>query len=278
MDSYFVIISKIDDINKYYYVNISENKFEYHILVGGLKIKCVSIIINKKNNNALLELYQHHIKCSLEKGEEVIDLLKNTLYFISQKFPTIKYIEFIDNSFIQCKNKKKISLPDLSFAKYNKTWYEKNFNAIPSKSSKDNIKMLKRQIIKNLSKKIKLSTHEFQDEFYSNELFQKKKILEIIKDAYIKDNTLKEYLDKLKEYDCVFYEKIFNKKIGTLLQGTEWIIKIDSIKNSTINSIIKNIEKIKENNDLNKLFKKLVTLNNNESKKNGGNIYDGGLI
>ena len=239
MESYFVIISKIDDHNKYYYGIITENKFEYHILVGGLKIKCVSIIINKKNNNTLLELYQYNIRCSLfadlQKGEEVIDLLKNTLYFISQKFSSVKYIEFIDNSFIQCKNKKKISLPDLSIAKYNKTWYEKNFNAIPSKSSKDNIKILKKQIYKNLNKKIKLTTNDLLDEYYSNEIFQKKKILDIIKSVYIKDMTLKEYLDKLKDYDCVFYEKIFNKKIGNLLQGTEWIIEIDTIKEYIIN-------------------------------------------
>ena len=105
LESYYIIKSLIEDNNKYYYVNITETKYEYNILVGGIKMKCVNIIIDKKREVALLELVQHHNKCSL--NDETEDLLKNSLYFCIIQFPNIKYFEFIDNSFILCNNKKK---------------------------------------------------------------------------------------------------------------------------------------------------------------------------
>ena len=100
METYYIIKSKINDIIKYYYVNILTNKDEYNILIGGIKIKCVNIIIDKERKTGLLELLQHHFKCSLfsdlEKGTEVIDLLKNSLNFVIIKYPFVKYIELID--------------------------------------------------------------------------------------------------------------------------------------------------------------------------------------
>lgn len=63
MKSYYIIKSMIDNCIKHYYVNVLETDFEYNILIGGVKIKCVNIIINKTNNIAILELLQHHFKC-----------------------------------------------------------------------------------------------------------------------------------------------------------------------------------------------------------------------
>ena len=255
-------------------MNILTNKDEYNILIGGIKMKCINIIINKKRNIALLELVQYHIKCflftDLEKGDEVKDLLQNSLNFIVIQYPKLKYIELIDNSFIICKNKKRISLPDFTVLKYNKTWYEKYFNAIPS--IKEDIKLIKNQIIKKLNKKIKLNYEEFINEYYINPFFEKKNMINIIENNYIKNMKLKDFLDKLEKYDCIFYEKIFNKKIGTLLQGTEWIIKIDTIKEYNINSEIIITEKLKYNNDLSKLLIKLNKLNIKDQK--GGNVYN----
>lgn len=278
MESYYIIKSTLNNNTKYYYVNISESDYEYNILIGGIKIKCVNIIINKKRNVALLELFQHHQKCSLfsdlEKGDEVKDLLRNSLYFIISKYPVLKYIELIDNSFIICKNKKRISLPDLTFVKYNKTWYEKYFNAIPSKNSKDNIKIIKKQILKNINKKIKLTLDDFINEYYTDSIFQKQNMINIIKNMYFKNIIFKDFLDKIEDYDCIFYENIFNKKIGSLLQGTEWIIKIKTIQEYNITSEIINTEKIKNNDNLNILFKKLKNLNIKELTQKGGNFCD----
>jgi hypothetical protein len=278
MESYYIIKSTLNNNTKYYYVNISESDYEYNILIGGIKIKCVNIIINKKRNVALLELFQHHQKCSLfsdlEKGDEVKDLLRNSLHFIISKYPALKYIELIDNSFIICKNKKRISLPDLTFVKYNKTWYEKYFNAIPSKNSKDNIKIIKKQILKNINKKIKLTLDDFINEYYTDSIFQKQNMINIIKNMYFKNIIFKDFLDKIEDYDCIFYENIFNKKIGSLLQGTEWIIKIKTIQEYNITCEIIHTEKIKNNDNLNILFKKLKNLNIKELNQKGGNFCD----
>jgi hypothetical protein len=242
MESYYIIDSKINNIKKHYYVNITETDDEDNILVGGLKMKCVNIIIDKIKNIGLLELLQHNFKCSLftnlQKGEEVKNLIENSLHFVISKYPELKYIEFIDNSFIICKNKNRVSLPDITFVKYNKTWYEKNFGAIPSKNLKDNIKILKKQILKNLNKKLKLNLEDFMNEYYSNKFFKNKNFMDLIKNIYIKNMLLKDFLDKIMEYDYIFYEKIFSDLIGNLLQGTKWIIKIDTIQKYDITSDI----------------------------------------
>jgi hypothetical protein len=107
---------------------------------------------------------------------------------------------------------------------------KKNFNAIPSNNSKFKV------------------------------------AIDIIKNLYTQNMTLKDFLDKFQEYDCVFYENIFNKLIGNLLQGTEWIIKIETIKEYNLQS-----ETIKENSDLNILYKKLT----NKEYNKGATIYDG---
>jgi len=282
MGSYYIIKSKIDNYIKCYYVNVSETENEYNILIGGLKIKCVNIIIIKTNNIAILELLQHHFKCSLfsdlKKGDEVIDLLKNSLFFVTSKYHDVKYFELVDNSFILCKNKKRISLPDLSFVKYNKTWYEQYFNAIPDENSKDDIIMIRKRIIKKLNKKLKMNYHDFINKYYTEIIFKKNNIINVIKDSYNKNIIFKDFLDKLQEYDCVFYEKVFNDFIGNLLKGTKWIILVKTIKTYNINSDIINTDKIKDNDDLNILFKKLTKLNIKEQNQKGGNLYNGGIF
>ena len=274
MDSYYIIKSILNNSTKYYYVNILDDDT---VLVGGVKMKCVNILIDKINKIAILELLQHHIKCSLfsdlQKGEEVKDLLKNSLNFVITHYPYLKYIELIDNSFIICANKKKISLPDITFIKHNKTWYEKYFNAIPSEDSKDTIIVLQKQILKILNKKLKLNYEDFIKKYYSDPIFNKKNRIDIIKNIYKKNMTCKDFLDKLQDYDCILYEKIFNNLIGTLLNGTKWIIPIKTIQNYNVHSEITESKKIKVNNDLNSLFKKLDKLNIKEIYQKGGDFW-----
>jgi hypothetical protein len=280
LESYYIIKSLIENNNKYYYVNITETKYEYNILVGGIKMKCVNIIIQKKRDVALLELVQHHDKCSLfsdlQKGYETEDLLKNSLYFTITKFPNIKYFEFIDNSFILCNNKKKISLPDISFVKYQKTWYERKFNAEPK--NMDKIKYLKKLINKICKRKIRLDYKDFINEYYTYPYFERKNRIDIIKNIYHKNMTLSEFLVNVNNYDCIFYEKIFNDMIGNILQGTNWIITWKKIEEYNMTSNIMETNKIKENDNLNVLFRKLNLLNRKENKKMGGNIYHSGII
>ena len=165
LESYYIIKSLIEDNNKYYYVNITETKYEYNILVGGIKMKCVNIMMDKKREVALLELVQHHNKCSLND--------------------------------------------------------------------------------------------ETEDH---------------------KNMTLSDFLVGVNNYDCIFYEKIFNDMIGNILQGTNWIITRKKIEEYNMASNITETNKIKENDNLNVLFRKLNLLNKKENKKMGGNIYHSGII
>ena len=274
MDSYYIIKYTINNTIKYYYVNVLEDDT---VLVGVVKMKCVNILIDKINKVAVLELLQHYYKCSLfsdlQKGYEVKNLLKISLNFVILHYPELKYIELIDNSFIICGNKKRISLPDITFIKYNKTWYEKYFNAVPNDESKDTILVLKKQLLKISNKKLKLNYEEFIKKYYSEPIFHKQNRLNIIKNIYIKNMTFKTFLDQIQEYDCIFYEKIFNDLIGTLLNGTKWIISIETIKNYNVDYEITETEKIKSNNILNVLYKKLNKMNIKILNQKGGDFW-----
>lgn len=118
----------------------------------------------------------------------------------------------------------------------------------------------------------------FINKYYTDPIFKKNNIINVIKDSYNKNIIFKDFLDKLQEYDCVFYEKVFNDFIDNLLQGTKWIISIKTVNKYNINSDIINTNKIKDNDDLNILFKKLTKLNIKEQNQKGGNIYNGGIF
>jgi len=67
--------------------------------------------------------------------------------------------------------------------------------------------------------------------------------------------------------------KIFNDLIGTLLNGTKWIIPIETIKNYNVDYEITETEKIKGNNILNVLYKKLNKMNIKILNQKGGNFW-----
>lgn len=285
-EKYYIIKSNLNFnnkiYNKYYYANISFSKKEDNILVGGLNIKCIHIIINKKKNTGLLELVQHHERCSffetLKDGNETIDLVKNSLFLAANLYPEVSKYELIDNSFILCKNGKRISLADLYFVKYGKTWYENKFGALPSKVSKEFIDSNKNIIINRLNKKIILSYDQFIKEYFDEDFFENQKNINIIKKIYKPDITLKEYLNYFfkNKYDCRYYQYIFSKFIGSPLQGLEWIIEKNTIQNYDINSIIIETEKITKHINLKLLHNNLEKIKKKDDKKKGGGIFNNG--
>jgi hypothetical protein len=285
-DKYYIIKSNLNFNNKkydkYYYVNISFSKKEDNILVGGLNIKCVHIIINKRKNIGLLELVQHHEKCSffetLKDGNETVDLVKNSLFFAANLYPDVSKFELIDNSFITCKNGKRISLADLHFVKYGKTWYENKFGAILTNQKKNTVNLTKSGILKNLNSKIEIPLEDFITEYHNEDFFDNQKNINIIKKIYNSNITLKEYLNYFfkNKYDCRYYQYIFSKFIGTPLQGLEWIIEKNTIKNYGMIPIIIETEKITKHTDLKLLHNKLKKIKKKEDKKNGGGIFNNG--
>ena len=287
-DKYYIIKSNLNfndkSYNKYYYVNISSSKKEDNILIGGLNIKCVHIIINKRKNIGLLELVQHHERCSffetLKDGNETVDLVKNSLFLATNLYPDVSKYELTDNSFITCKNGKRISLADLYFVKYGKTWYEDKFGVIPSNLYKDSIEFNKSIINKRLNSKIEIPFEDFIKEYHDEDFFDNQKNINIIKKIYKPDITLKEYLSYFfkNKYDCRYYQYIFSKFIGNLLQGLEWIIEKNTIENYYVNPIIIETEKIIKHTDLKLLHNKLEKIKRKEDKKKGGGIFNNGYF
>ena len=285
-EKYYVIKSNLNYNNKkyskYYYVNVFSKKNEDTILVGGLNIKCVNIIINKKRNKGILELVQHHEKCAffdtLKDGFEMTDLVKNSLYFAMYTYPDVLSYELVDNSFISCKNGKRISLADLQFVKYGKTWYENKFGAV-SKNKKV-INFIKKNITEKLNKKINLSYDQFIKEYYDEDFFANSKNINLIKNTYKSENTFNEYLNYFfkNKLDCIFYQYIFQEYIGNLLQGNEWIIEKSIIENYDINAIIIDTGKIRNHKNLDILYKKLEIIKKKENEKKGGGVFSRGYI
>ena len=285
-EKYYIIKSNLifnnKNYDKYYYVNISSSKKEDNILVGGLNIKCVHIIINKRKNIGLLELVQHHEKCSffetLKDGNETVNLVKNSLFFVANLYPDVSKYELIDNSFITCKNGKRISLADLHFVKYGKTWYENKFGAILTNQKKSTVNLTKSGILKNLDSKIEIPFEDFIKEYHDEDFFDNQKNINIIKKIYKPDITLKEYLNYFfkNKYDCSYYQYVFSKFIGTPLQGLEWIIEKNTIENYDVNPIIIETEKITKHTNLKILHNNLEKIKRKEDKKKGGGIFNNG--
>ena len=155
-------------------------------------------------------------------------------------YPQVNQFELIDNSFISCRNGNRLSLADLYFVKYGKTWYEDKLGAKLSNLKKDMVNLIKSGILKDLDKKIKIPLDEFIREYYEEEYFKNKKNLNIIKKIYNPEITLKKYLEYfiLNKKDCCFYQNVFRKFIGNPLQGLEWLIDKNIILNYNVNPII----------------------------------------
>jgi hypothetical protein len=234
-NKYFILES-----NKKYYAAIIDNESNYIINIGGIKNICVSIEINKDTsvNIAIIQTLGYHQRCVisdlLEKNKDMINLIQISLLFTVYNFSHINQFIFTDNSYVKCENKTILSLADLSYVKYKKTWYEKNFNAIPKNENKVNEYKLK--IDKNLIRKLKYSKELFIETFYTD-YNEDLKFISFIKKNYYENILLNDFLQKLLKKDCSYYSNIFNLFIGNKLKGTEWIINYNSNNNLDCNLI-----------------------------------------
>ena len=252
MNKKYYVIKSLS--NQYYYLYIEFDNNEIIIYAGGIKKKCIQIIINNEGNIANIKMVQYDEKCSLKNllksGDEMVLFLKTILLFTVHHFPNILQYDITDNSFILCSDKKKISLPDYYYVKYKETWYEKNLEAIPSIKSIDFINLAKKNIRKKLKEQII-----------------------IINDSGIsEEKNLKQYLfDFFKiNADCSKYQKIFNKYICDNLQGYTWVIDKKIIINYNIEYISKRIKKNINHVNLNNIIHKLKKFEIKEQNQKGG--------
>ena len=127
-NKYYILESSYKNNNKNikrkYYVTIIDNyeTEEYIINIGGINIKCISIQIPYKGNQAVILDISYYEKCSLKdilkKNKDMVQLIKCSLIFTLHHFPELKSFIFSDNSYIECKNKIRLCLADLYYIKY----------------------------------------------------------------------------------------------------------------------------------------------------------------
>lgn len=182
-----------------FYLTINKGKGSDTLSIGGRKGECVNISVNTsesplvqrgyhKLDTATIPILAWDTKCAvnknLEKGSGTIAMIRIILSESVKRYPYIKHYTFKDNSLIPCDNGQKISLLHLTIIKYNKSWYEQQFNAYieePSyrKKYKDGITVLNdpllkmpfeefKNIVPRLSKEIELlkSHYEKTDTYF----------------------------------------------------------------------------------------------------------------
>lgn len=82
----------------------------------------------------------HNLECSLEhdfkRGADTNMILKVFLSYIHTHYSYVKYLKFDDASNRNCDNGRIVDLAEMSYITTGKTWYEKNFGAKLSESSR----------------------------------------------------------------------------------------------------------------------------------------------
>jgi hypothetical protein len=130
-------ITKLIVVNKSLKLVKYESTGDITFYVGGHTIYCIHVSLIKKDGKVSPIGYLNKIRydqvCSLEnnfmRGIDTNMILKLLLTYISRNYPTVKQLSFNDTSSRPCDNGMPISLANMSYVLYGKTWYEKNFDA-----------------------------------------------------------------------------------------------------------------------------------------------------
>lgn len=124
----------------------------YSLSFGGKHNFCVTAGISADTpTKCYVDRVEYNESCIkdgiLEERGGIIKLVKAALWTIIQLIPSIEYITLKDDSHIYCEKGSKLYKLNLAYdyiLKYNKTWYEKHFNAIIY--NKDNYNAYKKSL------------------------------------------------------------------------------------------------------------------------------------
>ena len=273
MKKYFIIKSKYpgDDgkiKNIYYYVKLEYDDNGCTMNVGNpKKSPCVIIIINKNQTATIQSVYfKEKIKCYLlhtKYSKSVIkNVLKCSLLLAIKIFKNIDIFSLTDNSMIEC-GPDEISLADYYYIKYGKTWYQYNFNAKPKNKRVVHglANIFKRLMKKKMKNNSKDELIEYCSKYYNNI----DEIIKFIDEHYYENITFGEFIKSLMndKTDCAIYSYIYIKVFGNVLYGTEWKISKKSIRKYKDDTyyIIKQVNEIKSNKNINKFIKLVNSIN-----------------
>jgi hypothetical protein len=209
-------IAKVENMTDYYRVHI------------GAKKKCMIIDVYLDGDEANLTAIGYNENCSLDgnmfKGPGTVAMVKAGLKFTKNVFQmNMSSIQLKDMSVIYCKKHFELPLSILYLAKYNQTWYEKNFGAIP-------IDFQNEYEIGKANLKTYLKTKPDADSLFEHAPFS---IRQPLKDRYLNPNirSINDFISGLSSSDCY----IFNGWLPTLVNrfvhvyGNHWRIMFNQL-------------------------------------------------
>ncbi len=134
------VIIRSDNIT--FLLVVHENNDNANLYIGGKNKYCMYSQIIKAGSRlsslvdisiGTLSTLKSHTECAinniLEHGDDTKKLVYIMTSYIAKEYPHIKGLKFTDASTIVCDNGKTISLAELNYMVYGKTWYQRRFNA-----------------------------------------------------------------------------------------------------------------------------------------------------
>lgn len=207
----------------------SVNKLDEHwieILVGGAKIKCVTIHVYIDDNTASLASIHHDDLCVLDgtlpTKVGTHDLLTAALQLCIYLYPAIPCISLQDESTIKCGDGQHLPLPEVYMMLYGETWYQKMFNAQP-KHDKKTMHHIQQRLLSKPDVSFEVLWSRYFSKGYPN---NKRKT---IHDLYISSTSWCEFFRSIRHNNCEHWQawiyKFFKETFHMSIRGTTWIIK-----------------------------------------------------
>ena len=200
-----------------YYAVVQEPYPETYRVMFGAKKKCVVFSVYAYDKEANIDALGHSEHCNtsgtLERGRGTQHMLKVAMGFIVNIFPFLsgKFI-FKDTSYIECMNGYRLALATYEILNHGKTWYEKNFRAVPWTLREEYTESLKLFTSKVMKEKPPLSIKQSK-----------------IKKLYDESRDLSSFIASLKDYDCFLYKDwadLLIRKHVPYLFGMDWVIDL----------------------------------------------------
>lgn len=263
------------------------NDDESFVKIGGKTYKdCINITLIKKDGIPVYAKIPHlesepecGVERFLDKNEKdaTTDFIRGSLQVINHLYPSVTQFEFMDDSKIECGEKKSatpprkmvipLSLAFLYIAKYGKSWYEEKFNA----------KHIDEKIYERYRESTKIL---FQPKTMSYEIFKRDNSLnkeqdEFLKPLYEKSISWNEFFISVpKDDQCKMFVNWLPFFIAKLLNYTfinnGWLIDITTMPKTDLKDITKvMVGGLKKNTRKNKRNSFIFT--NNSSRGSFGN-------
>lgn len=213
--------------SNYYAVIERYSDLLYKVHFGGLK-KCLMMSLYFDGiSHPNIDAYSHHYKCNvsgdLHKSKGSVHMLKTAMRFVSTLYPQLASMPFelIDQSYIPCDNEYELPLSQYYMVHYGKTWYEAKFRAVPRQHA-----LKYHHDVKQFTEELRRSNTMSFAQFCS--LYRVPPThVKHLKQYYKTANTLGDFFQNLKSYDCNIYQKwlewFVNEHVPDL-HGKSWLI------------------------------------------------------